>query len=528
MTPNSESTPVQNAIESTMLGALNFPALVFDIKTLLVTESNQYFNNEQNLLVFDAFNKYDYNFVNLKVVKEIISKLDTGLNYVEEKQVNTKNKIYNYTIHANLLPGEMSVFMYINLMTDHPPKEFYKIREKPNYLKELIQNLAEGVGQINDNYIITFCNQSFASIFGKKPNEMTGENFLQFVDNQNRVIIKEELKVNFLKMNSSFELNLNSLNQQEKFILVRAIPKFNNNNHYTGSLLLLSDITERLSIEHDLMLTKNKVQETDHLKAAFLANVPHEIRTPMNSIMGFASILKRSGLSMKKRHQYLDIIISHGNKLMEILNDIIDLTIIEENQVNLILTPCNLNSIFAEAFRKNSLALKNLNKPVKIQYHHYISDDKSVIITDEGRVKQILSNLLNNSVKFTEEGTIDLGYRLEDKDTVVCYVRDTGIGIPPEIHQTIFERFRQADDSFTRNYGGTGLGLTICQGLIKLLGGRIWVESDGKHGTTFYFTLPYYPVKESKNKSRSKKTDQSNEKLEEKKIVLVENTQITP
>jgi CheY-like chemotaxis protein len=125
--------------------------------------------------------------------------------------------------------------------------------------------------------------------------------------------------------------------------------------------------------------------------------------------------------------------------------------------------------------------------------HPYLSEEQSTIIADGLYLHQVMSNLLNNSEKFTEEGFIEFGYIIENKVNILFYVRDTGIGVPPDMKDIIFERFRQADESFTRIYGGMGLGLSICKGLVNLMGGSIWAESDGKTGSTFYFTIPYHP-----------------------------------
>src|SRR5208283_569245 len=170
--------------------------------------------------------------------------------------------------------------------------EFQTFHNWNNAFSEVIQNIAEGIGQINDNYTVTFCNQLFASIFGKLPHDVVGQNLLQVINHQENVLSNEQLSATLLRQHTSVEIKFTGINQQDKYILLRTIPKINRLNQYTGSLVLLSDITDRVSIEHDLVLSRHKAQETEHLKAAFLANVPHEIRTPMNSIMGFASILK--------------------------------------------------------------------------------------------------------------------------------------------------------------------------------------------------------------------------------------------
>jgi CheY-like chemotaxis protein len=206
-------------------------------------------------------------------------------------------------------------------------------------------------------------------------------------------------------------------------------------------------------------------------------------------------MLKKSGLERKKRDQYLDIVISKGNQLMEILNNIIDISKIEENQIQLNNEECCLYDIFSELkdFYENEL-VKNNKEDIQFLVNLETIDKDLRFYADTARLQQIFSNLLSNAVKFTESGSIELGFTITDGKELIFYVKDSGIGIDPDKHILIFERFRQIDESFTRSYGGNGLGLTICKGLIKLFGGNIWVESDGNNGSTFYFSIPFHRV----------------------------------
>jgi PAS domain S-box-containing protein len=239
----------------------------------------------------------------------------------------------------------------------------------------------------------------------------------------------------------------------------------------------------------ELIKAKEKAEESDRLKSTFLANMSHEIRTPMNGIIGFSGLLVKKGISDEKREKYLDIINSSAHQLLRIISDIVDISKIEAGQMNINREKCHLPQLLSQMSQRFEMELKSKNKEhVKIQY----SSTKSIeyIHTDQIRLEQILSNLLGNAIKFTEKGVIDFGYQhIPESNTILFYVKDTGIGIPAQQQQSIFERFRQADNQASRKYGGTGLGLSISRGLVDLLGGKIWVDSEENKGSTFYFTL---------------------------------------
>jgi PAS domain S-box-containing protein len=251
----------------------------------------------------------------------------------------------------------------------------------------------------------------------------------------------------------------------------------------------------RSQLEHELIKAKNKAEESDKLKTAFLANMSHEIRTPMNGILGFAEMLNDNTLNRANRKKYLNIINSNGKMLINLIDDIIDFAKIESDQVNIMQDDFSLNSLLDQV--QSTFLTRSLKKDkskVKIQSKKAFPDEKSFIRTDPIRLRQILTNLVGNAIKFTHNGTIEFGYNLEDNKTLRFYVRDTGIGISADKLQLIFERFMQADSSPSRKYGGSGLGLAISKGLVELLGGRMWAESVLNGGSTFYFTIPFFSV----------------------------------
>ncbi len=254
-----------------------------------------------------------------------------------------------------------------------------------------------------------------------------------------------------------------------------------------------SNINERKKLEENLRLAKEKAEESDRLKSAFLANMSHEIRTPMNGIIGFADLLGKENLTVEKRDKYIKVIKNSAAQLLQIINDVLDISKIEAGLMTITPAMFNVNALMDELKLIFEQQLTEKNKSimlVKLKCKKELDDDKANIYSDRFRIQQVLSNLLSNAIKFTEKGSIEFGYSLQNNQ-ILFYVKDTGIGIDSEHQQVIFERFRQVDIETSRKYGGTGLGLSIAKGLVELLGGSIWLESELGKGSTFYFSIPY-------------------------------------
>ncbi|MBN1952706.1 MAG: PAS domain S-box protein [Bacteroidales bacterium] len=260
------------------------------------------------------------------------------------------------------------------------------------------------------------------------------------------------------------------------------------------TMTMISDISEmKKSEERQKLLTKklreskNRAEESDRLKSAFLQNLSHEIRTPMNAICGFSQLIQNATHGNEKIAKYSHIIANSSNQLLSIVNNILTISSLETKQERVNLHRVNINAILREmyAMYTNHIAYRH----TKIYLETPLPDDEMNLYTDETKFKQILTNLLNNALRFANGGRVDFGYEKKG-DFFRLYVKDDGIGIPLDKQKLIFERFRQADDSIGELFGGTGLGLTISKAFVELLGGKIWLESTPGRGAQFYFTHP--------------------------------------
>jgi len=282
--------------------------------------------------------------------------------------------------------------------------------------------------------------------------------------------------------------NMRKKSERKLKVKNRQIESQNKKLEQANKELLFQNVEKEKRAE-ELMIAKERAEESDKLKTAFLQNMSHEIRTPLNGIIGFSELLNAEDVSKQEVREFTNMICLSSKRLLEIINNVLYISKIQTHQIIIEQESILINSLLMD-FLNQFFPLANA-KDLTINYHKNI-DCNIIIYTDEAKFKQIITNLLNNAIKFTKSGTIDFGFEIKDK-IIEFYVKDSGIGIPEVLFDKIFEKFIQAEHSMAKNYEGAGLGLPISKGLVELLGGRIWLESEVDKGSTFFFTLPYTP-----------------------------------
>ncbi len=319
-------------------------------------------------------------------------------------------------------------------------------------------------------------------------------------EDRERIVKIRENNLKFPDQEYQYEHRIFGPNNEVKWIWIRTFPVFNEEGKLYRRAGIASDITEQKNLLSELLIAKEKAEESDKLKSAFLANMSHEIRTPMNGILGFAQLLKEPGITEKEKTDYLKIIDQNGKQLLGLINDIIDVAKIEAGQITINKSFTELNPLLKETCQL-FIEVQKRQKKSEIRFDLKMpSEENNIILTDSIRLKQILNNLLSNAFKFTEKGSISFGYEIVNNngsDYYQFFVADTGVGISKDAQEFILERFGQIQQKRNKNEQGTGLGLTISKGLIELLNGKMWFEStpenipEGLSGkSVFYFTIP--------------------------------------
>ena len=368
-----------------------------------------------------------------------------------------------------------------------------ELENSVSLLKATFESTEDGLLVVESSGKIVQFNQKFIEMWNIPEEVMAlGENIVALEYVKSQLIDPETFVQNIKHLYSDPEATSFDLLE---FVDGRYFERYSQSQKISGKSVgrvwSFRDVTKRKKSEADLIAAKEEAEESDRLKTAFLHNVSHEIRTPMNGIIGFSSLLNEPDLNEADRHQYTAIIYQNSVQLLSIINDIVDIANVESGQARINLTEFNLNSMLRNLHEQFIMSGKENN--VSITLKMSLADEDSTISADNTKLIQILSNLINNAIKFTRNGQVDIGYVLKDK-LLEFRIKDSGIGIPSEYHSRIFDRFFQVDNAVSRQYSGTGLGLSICKGYIELMGGTITVESEPGKGTLFLFTIPYQNV----------------------------------
>ncbi|MBC8005258.1 MAG: PAS domain S-box protein [Verrucomicrobia bacterium] len=363
--------------------------------------------------------------------------------------------------------------------------------ESEAYLQTLVQTIPDLIWLKDVNGVFLKCNPSFANYMGARESELIGKTDYDFVEFERAEKFRQtDLKALAEGKPTTFEEWYTFNDQNEPiFMETTKTPMFDSNGAVIGILGIGHNITHRKLAEKELIKAKEKAEESDRLKSSFLANMSHEVRTPLNSILGFSSLLADADFNKVQRDEFIHHIIKNGHNLLNIINDIMDISKIESGEIKIFKSPVKAQEFISGI--KDQFSYDSVGNDVELKLCLPCEDEETIVIADKDRLYQVFCNLVSNAMKFTPSGHIEMGYQPKG-DQVEFYVKDTGIGIPAEYHAKIFERFRQVETEKTRKYGGNGLGLAITKNLIELMDGRIWLNSEPGKGSAFHFTLPVH------------------------------------
>jgi PAS domain S-box-containing protein len=362
------------------------------------------------------------------------------------------------------------------------------LKESEKKYRNIFENIQDVFYQINKDGIVTEISPSIYRLSGYTSSEIIGSSWTIFYyyPEESDLLLEKLAKDNEVW---DYEVRMKTKEGIIKYTSLNAHQIYDEKGQPSGIEGSLRDIDERKQFELKLEEAKEKAEESDRLKTAFLHNVSHEIRTPMNAIIGFSSILGENEVLSDNQKSFIQSIQDSSAQLLSIINDIVDISSIEANVLKKSNSSININETLESLFIQFQLkANENGNSLI---LSPGLSKEESILETDKTKLIQILSNLITNALKFTKNGKVIIGYKLKE-NMLEFYVSDTGIGIAHDQHLRVFDNFYQVENDLSRQYGGTGLGLAISKAYVELLGGKIWLESELGKGSTFYFNLPYH------------------------------------
>jgi PAS domain S-box-containing protein len=368
-----------------------------------------------------------------------------------------------------------------------------EMKESNKKLSTIINNLRGVVFRCDNDaeWTMQYISDGIYELAGYLPNEFIGNkirSFTSIIDPEDAKKVWDEIH-NALSTGYLYTIEYRIITSagQKRWVWERG------RGYYESDKLValegfISDITDRKRIEEELIRARDKAEQSDKLKTAFLHNISHEIRTPMNAIVGFTTLLDSPDTTDESRRQYIDIIYQSSNQLLSIITDIVDISNVETGLVKVSRSDVNLNTLIRSLY--DQYRLRAQQQGLVLQFTSHLDDNQSDVLTDETKIIQIFSNLLNNALRFTREGRVEFGYVLRG-ETVEFFVSDTGIGIAPEHKVKVFDRFYQVETPSSKQFSGTGLGLSISKAYVELLGGSIWLISTPGEGSLFCFSIPY-------------------------------------
>lgn len=416
-----------------------------------------------------------------------------------EEMLSKKGGVDNALLHTDItrLVEELSIYQ---IELEHQNQQLIenqlKLEQEQRRSYDLFNNAPIGYFIVDKRYVVTEVNQTACDMIRVEFDQIKGSRFTQWIHPEDQ----DQFYFFFREVEKIAESSVTVIRLKEGadryfFANITAVPDSPSSDSSVWAVrIAVTDISIEKELEKGLIVESDRARESERLKSAFLANMSHEIRTPLNAILGFSSLIYEDGLDSTSIREYAEIILRNGERLLALLNDILDLSKIESGSmrverrvVPLVVLIDHVIELFSLVASKKNIALI---KRVDPQW------ERTTLMTDKSKLMQVLSNLVSNALKFTHEGCVEIGYRI-DGERVVFSVKDTGIGISEEGLSRLFERFYQVEgeSSFT-TMQGTGLGLSLSKSLVELLKGEIWVESELDKGSCFNFSIPYEGIYE--------------------------------
>ncbi len=534
------------------------PSLIPEDKNLDILLGNIFDNLRQALVIFDLaldihfFNQVanDYsvklfgkpltpgeNLGNFITKEKVISFQKIIEKVIKGDEVSTVVKFespsgelvwFEFSFTSLLIAGEKVNYIVVHGADITQLKTYEsKIGETEKRYQAVVQSQSEMICRFTIDGTITFVNNAYCNFFNTTEMESIGSNFFHRVPDILRVKLKDDIMtLTPSKPNNNYVERLVGKDGSNRWISGTNTAMFDNDGNYTEIQTVAKDITMLKNIEQELIREIEHAEESDRLKSNFLTNISHEIRTPLNGILGFISLLKSDKFRKDQLGKYYDLIEDSGKQLLEIIEDMLEVSMIETHQLKFHYTNVYLPDTFKSIEEYVNKSHKKKSKS-HIEIKKIIpSSGPRFIKTDGTRLYQVFIKLLNNSFKFTNEGCIEFGYYQSREDIFRFFVRDTGVGIPKDKQQVIFRPFRQAEETPTRSYGGSGLGLTIAKALVESMGGKIYLVSEPGKGSNFYFDLPVLEATKEESVSKKKMTEEKVYNWQDIKILIVEDIQM--
>ena len=438
-----------------------------------------------------------------------------------------RKKPFNETLFYELQPitNHLGKSLIQAIEVDKRKKAEEHLRENELFLTTLLNTTAAGIF-IYKNKKITFANPAAEKLSGYSQNELIGKNITDLVHPDFVELVRSENPITTKKIKTETNLEIQVILKNGDYCWMEVSAGLIKWKREDAGIISIFNINKRKETEKELIKAKEGAEESDRLKSAFLANMSHEIRTPMNGILGFSELLKKPNLSNDKQQQYIKIIEKSGRRMLNLINDIIDISKIEASLMKTVIKPTNINDQIDYIY--TFFKPETIEKGIRLSIQNSLPSQEAIINTDREKLYAILINLVKNAIKHTHKGTINFGYTLKinnETEFLEFFVKDTGIGVPKDRQTAIFERFIQADIEDKHALQGAGLGLSISKAYVQMLGGNIWVESDKNVGSTFYFTIPYTPINIEKNNSQNLKVNEKDvtTSFNKIKVLIVED-----